>query len=69
MAEKGGGIMAHECPDCYQVCYCNGDIDDLILNEEKDLIACTHCLHAEEDADREMFGDDADFELGDIGNK
>ena len=21
--------MAHECPDCYMVCYCGGDIDDI----------------------------------------
>ena len=21
--------MAHECPDCYMVCHCGGDIDDI----------------------------------------
>ena len=34
--------MAHECPVCYQACYCGGDIDDCEMelppHEE-----CTHC--------------------------
>jgi hypothetical protein len=36
-------IMAHECPECGQCCYCNGDIDDMLLNTEEDVIACDHC--------------------------
>lgn len=35
--------MAHECPDCGQTCYCNGDIDDCCFNFEEDVINCTHC--------------------------
>ena len=35
--------MAHECPECGQMCYCNGDIDDCCNNFEKDVINCTHC--------------------------
>lgn len=35
--------MAHTCPDCGQACYCNGDIDDILLETEEDQEACTHC--------------------------
>jgi len=35
--------MAHECPDCGQQCYCNGDIDDCCNNFEADVMRCTHC--------------------------
>lgn len=35
--------MAHECPTCSQVCHCNGDVDDLCLNNERDLAICTCC--------------------------
>lgn len=35
--------MAHECPNCGMVCHCNGDIDDLLLNDEDDLNNCTCC--------------------------
>lgn len=44
--------MAHECPNCYQVCFCGGDIDDLLLNREQDVIWCRHyeqCEFEEED--------------------
>lgn len=42
--------MAHECPDCYCVCHCNGDLDDLVLNYERDVSRCDHCY---EDGDAE----------------
>ncbi len=35
--------MAHECPVCYLRCHCNGDIDDLMLNDWDDVNKCTHC--------------------------
>jgi len=35
--------MAHECPDCGELCYCGGDIDDCLMNIEEDVMACTHC--------------------------
>lgn len=35
--------MAHTCPECGMTCYCNGDIDDLCLDFEEDVLACTHC--------------------------
>ena len=36
--------MAHTCPDCGQVCYCNGDIDDICLDLPKDQNRCKHYL-------------------------
>lgn len=30
----------HECPECFQGCYCHGDIDDCLLGT---LAACSHC--------------------------
>lgn len=41
--------MAHECPECYQICYCGGDVDDLLLNVEKDIINCSHYKECEQD--------------------
>lgn len=35
--------MAHECPDCGLICHCRGDIDDLLLNRDPEVCACTHC--------------------------
>ncbi len=35
--------MAHDCPECGQLCYCGGDIDDCCLNDEDSVNACTHC--------------------------
>jgi hypothetical protein len=36
--------MAHECPICELICHCHGDIDDLVLNLDADVNACTHCV-------------------------
>ena len=33
----------HECPDCYQACYCSGDIDDALVTTEE--WAYEHCVH------------------------
>ena len=44
--------MAHECPECYQICYCGGDIDDSCNNHPTDVLNCTHCgeeFYEEED--------------------
>ena len=55
--------MGHECPVCGQVCYCHGDIDDLILNTDEVLIWCDHCLDSWTDEDeiaeieREIIGE------------
>ena len=32
--------MAHECPDCGQVCHCNGDIDDIDFGEDPNCTCC-----------------------------
>lgn len=46
--------MAHECPECGQMCYCNGDIDDCCNNFEEDVMRCTHeCAAAEDYEDDE----------------
>lgn len=34
----------HECPDCYEMCTCGGDIDDM---EWESPLDCTHCLGRE----------------------
>jgi hypothetical protein len=41
--------MAHECPNCGSICYCNGDIDDLLLNCDDDVNKCICCLENEDD--------------------
>lgn len=43
--------MAHECPECGQMCYCCGDIDDCCNNFEEDVINCTHYLECEKEND------------------
>lgn len=35
--------MSHECPECGQVCFCHGDIDDCMFNSEYAYIHCDHC--------------------------
>jgi hypothetical protein len=39
--------MAHKCPDCGQVCYCNGDMDDILLNIPDDINRCIHFTQPE----------------------
>ena len=46
---KGGLLMAHTCPVCGITCHCNGDIDDLCLDFEDDVMACDHCEEYEEE--------------------
>lgn len=51
--------MAHECPDCGQACYCNGDIDDCFF--EDGAAECTHwreCESEDEDQDDDYVLDD-----------
>ena len=55
--------MAHECPDCGYTCHCNGDIDDLLLNDEDDIIHCDHCL---DDIDNEEDDYDLDTDCGEV---
>ena len=39
--------MAHECPECGQLCYCNGDIDDIMLDTDESYLLCCHYLSPE----------------------
>jgi hypothetical protein len=36
--------MAHECPQCGMTCYCNGDIDDCLLDDAEAEAECKCCL-------------------------
>ena len=36
--------MAHECPECGQVCHCNGDIDDIVFDDDKAEGNCICCV-------------------------
>lgn len=35
--------MAHECPSCGSMCYCNGDIDDCLIPSRKAEAQCECC--------------------------
>ncbi len=50
----------HDCPDCGIGCHCNGDIDDLLLNDDDDVDRCNHCPLDSEDDDYDP-GDDEDY--------
>ena len=54
--------MAHSCPECGQACYCNGDIDDIFINDEDAVNRCTHYIQRECDG---YDGDDFDDENND----
>lgn len=41
--------MAHTCPVCGMTCYCYGDIDDICLDYEEDILVCIHCPDGEEE--------------------
>lgn len=43
--------MSHTCPECGQVCYCGGDIDDCCFDFEENVIRCTHYLECEQQKD------------------
>ncbi len=48
--------MGHTCGHCGQACYCNGDIEDMLMGEPYD---CIHC----EDWETDEWADDDDFEF------
>jgi hypothetical protein len=33
----------HECPECYDSCYCGGDIDDILMSGTREERQCGHC--------------------------
>ena len=47
--------MSHECPECYMVCYCGGDIDDCELNGTDAQVNCTHWKKCEEELDEDFY--------------
>ena len=46
--------MAHSCPDCDEVCYCGGDIDDCELDLQPPE-GCSHPCQDEDEAWRPIF--------------
>ena len=59
-AEQKEGVfyMAHTCPVCRMTCHCNGDIDDICLDLEEDILACTHCPDDEDDFEEDFWEDE-----------
>lgn len=52
--------MAHSCPDCGQMCYCGGDIDDMCTDDTPQQ---ERCIHNEQDTcDAEVVDDDESTE-------
>ena len=46
--------MAHSCPECGQVCYCGGDIDDCEFDNTPEQMACICCADDYVDDDLEF---------------
>ena len=46
-------MMAHECPECGQVCYCGRDIDDCLFNFDEDVMRCSHWEQCEQESEEE----------------
>ena len=42
-------IMAHSCPDCDQICHCNGDWDDCIIDVTTEQERCEHWRDCQSD--------------------
>ena len=51
--------MAHECPECGQLCYCNGDIDDCCFNTPYAVDHCQHFRECEDHEDDEYYDEEA----------
>lgn len=41
-AQEDDILMAHNCPECDEICYCRGDRDDIVLNDEATQSQCSH---------------------------
>ena len=52
--------MAHNCPVCSLVCHCSGDIDDMVLNQEKFVASCRCALRDERERDCYDYDEDSD---------
>ena len=51
--------MAHECPNCWQTCFCNGDIDDCLFENTIEQNNCHHCPDEDEEGDDDYTVSDA----------
>lgn len=54
--------MAHHCPICGSLCHCNGDLDDVCLDIEEDILKCVCCIEEDEDESDYDIDDDDDYE-------
>lgn len=54
--------MAHSCPECGQVCYCGGDIDDCCFEGTPEEARCGHCPDELDDTDDDSYWDDKDLD-------
>lgn len=54
--------MAHECDGCGSVCYCGGDIDDMLMIGTREALMCGHCDDAE-DVDEDGYWSDLEVEI------
>jgi len=50
--------MGHTCPECGCVCYCRGDIDDIIFDIPKNGCACDCWMDDEPDDTWDYLEDD-----------
>jgi hypothetical protein len=48
--------MSHQCPECWQTCFCHGDIDDICMEDTDEEAMCDHCYGDDDDefTDEEM---------------
>jgi hypothetical protein len=53
--------MSHECPECGETCFCNGDIGDCELHGTEEQMNCTHREKCEwRDQEDDFIWDDYD---------
>jgi len=52
--------MAHNCPKCYQACYCGGDVDDCFFEGTKKQLMCGHCPYDEDENDEDYLDEGKD---------
>ena len=36
--------MAHPCPECAATCFCDGDVDVIVMTKTRHGGDCSHCL-------------------------
>ncbi len=50
--------MSHECPECGQICYCNGDIEDMENQDVENYINCNHWKKCEGENEEDQSWDE-----------